>query len=271
MAETRIIVFLGASYAGLGASHYFLKHIYPHLPNEPNIVYKAILVDPSAKWYLRHASPRAVLSADKIPEDKLFLDIEPGYEQYGDKIQFVQGKATRWDEKARTVAIKKADGEDIEVSYWTLVLATGSKTYSPLLSLQGTPHTEVQNAHRAFHERVATAKDIVIAGGGPSGVETAGELGDYLNGAATGCSSRPSSPKAKITLITNSSKLLPNLRQSISDQAEKYLNRVCVDVRYNTKVYSARPSSNVKTSVMLHDGEELETDIYIPAMGVQPM
>jgi hypothetical protein len=32
MSETRNIVFLGASYAGISATHYFLKHVYPSLP-----------------------------------------------------------------------------------------------------------------------------------------------------------------------------------------------------------------------------------------------
>ena len=137
--------------------------------------------------------------------------------------------------------------------------------------MQGSPHTEVQSAHSALQDRLSTAKDIIIAGGGPSAVETAGELGEFLNGAAGYCSTRPSNRKANITLLTSSSKLLPQLRQSISEEAEKYLNRVGVDVRYNTKVYRSQLLPNGKTAVMLHDGEEIEIDIYIPAMGVRPM
>ena len=117
MTETRNIVILGASYAGLGASHYFLKHDYPDLPTDPNVTYKAILIDPSSKFYLRHASPRAIVSKDTIPTDKLFLNIEPGYEQYGDKVEFLQGKATSWDEIARILRIVKADGSEVTIGY----------------------------------------------------------------------------------------------------------------------------------------------------------
>lgn len=93
MPETRNIVFLGASYAGLSASHFFLKHVHPHLPQDGKITYKVILVDVSSKTVLRTASPRAVVDPGQIPAGKAFLDIEPGYKQYGDKFQFVQGKA----------------------------------------------------------------------------------------------------------------------------------------------------------------------------------
>ena len=49
MTETRNIVFLGASYAGLRATHYFLKHVYPNLPVSPTIKYKVILINASPK------------------------------------------------------------------------------------------------------------------------------------------------------------------------------------------------------------------------------
>lgn len=270
MPESRNIVFLGASFAGLGASHYFLKHVYPHLPIDPEVAYKAILVDPSSKWYMRVAAPRAAASTDLMPTDKVFFDTESGYKQYGDKVKYIQGKAIAWDEKARFVTIE-SDGQRENISYWALVLATGSKADSPIFSLQGTAHTEVQVALGSLHYQLSTAKDIIIVGGGPAGVETAGEIGDALNGAAGWFSSRPSNPRAKITLLTSSSKLLPQLRQSISDQAEKFLTRVGVDVRYNVKVASTYSFPGGRTRVTLHDGEQLDTDVYIPATGVRPM
>ena len=271
MPETRNILILGASYSGLGAAHYFLKHVYPSLPNDGKVKYQVILVNPSTKWFMRHASPRAVASSKLMPDEKIFYDIEPGFKQYGDKIKFVQAKATHWDDKARTVMIQKPDGSEETVPYWALVLATGTKTVSPLFASAGTPHTVTQAALKAVHDQLTSAKTIVIAGGGPAGVETAGELGDMLNGSAGWFSSRPSHPKAKIIVITSSSKLLPELRQSISDTAEKYLNRVGVDVRYKTKISSTRTTTGGKTSVMLHDGEEIDADIYIASMGVQPL
>jgi apoptosis-inducing factor 2 len=226
---------------------------------------------PVGLGYMRHASPRAIANEDEAPADKMFLDIEPGYRQYGAIATLVQGKAVQWDEKTRTVSIEKSDGSVEILKYWALILATGTRSSSPLFSLQGKEHTDVLNAQHALHKRIDSAQEIIIAGGGASGVETAGELGEYLNGPAGWFSSRPSQPKVKMTLITGSSKLLPGLRQSISDQAEIYLNRVGVDVRYNTKVVKWEELSTGKANIMLHDGEEIESDIFIPATGVRPM
>lgn len=271
MPEIRNIVFLGASYAGLGATHYFLKHIYPQLPSDSDITYRVLLIDPSSKFFHRVASPRAVVSPELAPIDKALVDIEPAFKQYGDKVKFIQAKATSWDEAARTVIVRSAGGEEQKLSYWALVLATGSRTQSPIFSLQGSTEDETVEKLRSVNEQIKKAKSIVISGGGPASVETAGEIGEALNGVAGWCASRPANLKVKVTVITGASKLLPNLRQAISDQAETYLNGVGVDVRYNTKVYSAKQGENGKTIVVLHDGEEVETDLYIPGTGVEPL
>lgn len=271
MPETRNIVILGASYAGSGAAHYFLKHVYPHLPKSSKITYRVILIDPSAKWYLRHASPRAIASEELMPTKHVFLNTVDGFKQYGEAFQFVQGSATSWDPEVRVVTISTGHGKEEQLSYHALILATGTKTTSPLYSLQGTSHTDIQAALRTVRDQVSRARKIVIAGGGPAGVETAGELGEMLNGSAGWFSSWPSHINTEITLITNSSKLLPRLRESIAKQAETYLNRVGVEVRYNTKVSSAQNTSNGNTKILLHDGEEIIADLYIPATGLVPM
>lgn len=134
MSETRNIVVLGASYSGLGATHYILKHIVSQLPSSPGITYKVILVNPSKKWYQRHAAPRAIASPELMPNETIFLDIEPGFKQYGDKFQFVLGKAVSWDAEKRVVFVKKNAGEEVVLNYHALVLATGSKTLSPTQS-----------------------------------------------------------------------------------------------------------------------------------------
>lgn len=268
---TRTILILGASYAGLGSAHYLLKYVFPRLPTD--ITYQVVLVDPSSKWYQRHASPRAAAGPDLVSADLLFLDIAPGLKQYGENFRFVQGKAVEWDVEGRQVKIEMAggNGEEVVVGYHALILATGTKSFSPLFSLQGGGHEEIQDALSSMHGRLATAKSIVLAGGGPAGVETAAEFGEVLNGAAGWFASRPKQIKTEITVITNAAKLLPELRESSAKAAEGYLARVGVDVRYHTKVASAQALEDGKTRVVLHDGEEMVVDVYVPAMGVRPM
>lgn len=236
MSETRNIIFLGASYAGISATHYFLKHVYPRLPTSSTIKYQVILVNASPKWYQRHASPRAIATSDLMPNEKIFLDIEPGFKQYGDKVKFVVGKATSWDPEKRVLFISEPSGKEVAFSYDSLVLATGSKSQSAIWSSYGNGHEEIEAALADVNVQVKAAKSIVIAGGGPAGVETAGEIAEYLNGTPGWFQSRPKNPKAQITLITSADKLLPRLRPALAKQAEHDLNRLGVDVRYNTKV-----------------------------------
>jgi NADH dehydrogenase FAD-containing subunit len=288
MSETRNIVFLGASYAGISAAHYFLKHVYPTLPLSATIKYKVILINASPKWYLRHASPRAIASTELMPKEKILLDIEPGFTQYGDKVQFMVGKATSWDPEKRVLFVSRPDsGKEVSVSYHALVLATGSKTASPIWSSYGNGHDEIEAALAEVNAQIKHAKSIVIAGGGPSGVETAGEIAQYLNGTPGWFQKKPANPKAEILLLTSSDKLLPNLRPAIAKQAERKLNRLGVQVKYNTKVLEASTEasptsdddtsseSNTKkpttTKLTLSNGSELFTDLYLPALGSTPL
>jgi NADPH-dependent 2,4-dienoyl-CoA reductase/sulfur reductase-like enzyme len=292
MSETRNIVFLGASYAGISATHYFLKHVYPHLPASSTIKYKVILINASPKWYQRHASPRAIANTLLMPNEKIFLDIEPGFKQYGDKVKFVVGKATSWSPEKRVLFITEPSGRDISISYHALVLATGSKSHSAVWSSFGNGHEEIEAALADVNAQVKVAKSIVIAGGGPAGVETAGEIADYLNGTPGWFQKRPKNPKAHIMLITSSDKLLPRLRPAIAKQAEHDLNRLGVEVQYNAKVRlhavhyfnpeltktqitSASPSINdsaqSQTKLTLSNGSSLYTDLYLPALGSTPL
>jgi len=238
MSETRNIIFLGASYAGLSATHYFLKHVYPRLPASSTIKYQVLLINSSPKWYQRHASPRAIANVDLMPTEKILLDIEPGFKQYGDKVKFIVGKATSWDPEKRVLFLSEPSGKEISISYHALVLATGSKSHSAIWSSYGNGHEEIEAALADANAQVKAAKSIVIAGGGPAGVETAGEIAEYLNGSPGWFQTRPKNPKAQITLITSADKLLPRLRPALAKQAERDLNRLGVEVKYNTKVRS---------------------------------
>lgn len=270
MSESRNVVILGASYAGLSAAHYFLKHVLPGLPKNGN--YHVYLVNPSTHMYHRVAAPRAAASSELMPNSKIFLEIAPGFKKYPSNVfTFVQGKATAMDTNARTVTISRTHGGEEVLPYHALILATGTKTYHPMLSLQGGAHEETQSALSEFHTEISKAKSIVVVGGGPAGVETAGEIGEFLNGAAGWFSSKPAHPKASIKLVVGGNKMLPILRESLSKQAEVLLNRVGVDVIYDAKMERTEKLADGRTKILLDNGKALEADVYVPAMGVVPM
>ncbi|KAF2083335.1 FAD/NAD(P)-binding domain-containing protein [Saccharata proteae CBS 121410] len=284
-SEPLNIVILGASCAGLSAFHYFNKHILPTLPVRDNAAYHVYLVDPSTEFYWRVGGPRALASAQLMPNSKLFLPIAPHVAQYDSKtVTFLVGTAKAWDPVGRTVTIstgesttttttttadEKPDATQV-LTYHALILATGTRTPSPLLSLHTTAE-ESKTALSAFRSRLGSAKSILVAGGGPSGVEAAGELGEYLNGRASFFTFGPlKNPKVPVTLATDGDKILPALRPAIAADAEKLLGRVGVTTMHNARMESATENADGTTTVVLGNGDTVTVDLFVKATGVMP-
>lgn len=193
------------------------------------------------------------------------------------RVRFVHGTATELDHTNRTVCIMPAaDGESESIDFYALVIATGSSTLSPLLGLNKDASVLREN-WSAFRKALPTEKSIIVGGGGPTGVEVAGELGEYLNGRSGWLSSKLSSPKVSITVLTAGNKILPVLRQNLAEKAETFLAMVGVTVVKNARVVFVTPSGagtedavTPNTTVTLEDGSTMTADLYIPAMGTKP-
>ena len=201
MAETttttvpKKIIILGGSYGGISTAHYVLKHAFPALPDKGS--YEAVLVSASAEAFCRPASPRAMISDDFFAQDKLFVNIPKQFEQYPKgSFRFIRGSATQLDHAKRNVTIDLAGGGIDKLEYYSLVIATGALTSSPLLGLVR-DEEYLRSTWKTFREALPNAKNIVVAGGGPSGIEVAGELGEHLNGRAGWFSSRLTNPKSR--------------------------------------------------------------------------
>jgi len=269
MVEQRNIVILGASFGGIAITHYFLKHILPALKVKKDAQYHVYVLDRSSNWYFRIASPRAAASLTLMPKEKLFYPIETIFKSYSSSdLTFIQSTITGVDTAARKVSYKRSDNLVVEnLFYHALIVVTGSNTSDPVHSMQSDAATTLA-AISQMNKAVSTAKSVIVAGGGPTGVETIGEIAEAING-KPGWFSTPV-PKARITLITSASQLLPELRPAIGKQAEQALKKLGVDVLYNTRVAGVRTQDNGHTTVSLAKGDTLEADLYIPAYGVTP-
>ncbi|KAL1837359.1 hypothetical protein VTK73DRAFT_4721 [Phialemonium thermophilum] len=294
------LVILGGSFAGVSAAHYLLRHAIPQLPDPSS--YQIVLVSSSSEGFCRPASPRAALSDDFLPQDKLFVNIPAQFARYPKgSFRFVHGTAVDLDISSRSVTVRPAGASDndgatpLELSFYALVIATGAEAASPLLGLTKSNDADALRANwAAFRKVLPSAKEIVIAGGGPAGVELAGELGEYLNGRRGFFSCGQSDPKVSITLVSATSRILPALRPSIGQQAEKYLGDLGVRVVKNTRAVpktqqgqgQSSASSGVheevtsKTTVVLTPdadkpgsgtrSEVIEADLFIPCVGTTP-
>jgi NADH dehydrogenase FAD-containing subunit len=274
--ETKTILILGGSYGGISTAHYTFKHIIPALPSPDS--YQVVIVSSSREVMCRPAAPRALIEDSYFDQSKLFVSLEAQFKPYGERFQFIHGRAKWLDHERRVVVVDRLDADtEIELEYHALVIATGSSTPSPLFSLNSAGKPELTAQWKSFRGSLPSAKRIVIAGGGPTGIETAGELGEHLNGKAGWFSSRSAAPKVRIVVVTAGSEILPQLRPAIARTAEGYLAKLGVEIIKNVKVEDVAPVEagkeeqlTAKTVVKLSNGETLQADLYIPAYGTTP-
>lgn len=268
-SEQKNIVVLGASYVGVSTAHNILKHSIPALPDPKS--YKLVLISSSAEAMSRPACPRALLSDDLLPQKKLFASIPECFSEYPkENFRFEKGLALNVDHEKRTVTFRSRVGEET-ISFHALVIATGSSTPSPLFGFNS-DEAFLRDQWRIFREGMKNARHIVISGGGPTGVEVAGEIGEYLNGAPRWFGKND--PKVNITLVTAGKQILPLLREKIALKGESYLAAVGVKVIKSQRVVTVSPSEAgkegalvEKSTITLADGSELEADLFIPATG----
>jgi hypothetical protein len=171
------VVILGGSYAGVSTAHRILKQATKSATAAAP--FKITLVSPNSHFYWSMASPRGILPR-QLSDEQIFQPIATGFKQYPtSRFEFVLAHATALDVTGKTVTISdgssgKADEKVLDYDY--LILATGSHTRNktPFKGLGSTEATKA--ALHDFQEQIEKATTIVIAGGGVTGVEAAGEL-----------------------------------------------------------------------------------------------
>lgn len=257
----KTVVILGAGWAGLPLAHKLLKYTLPKAKDG----LKVVLVSPNSHFYWNLAAVRGVIPG-AIPDEQLFLPIEPGFAQHSaENFEFVLGKAERLDPERNTVEVAGKDRTQHSLSYDQLIIATGSQIRSNLPFKSVGTHEETLAALHSLQKQIDFAKSIVLAGAGPTGVETAGELA-----AAYG-------EEKDITLIMGGEHALQASRvlPSVSQIVERDLQKLGVKLVRKTQVEGVRTNAKgeedaaVQTTLTLSNGSTLVADLYLPLFGVQ--
>jgi NADH dehydrogenase FAD-containing subunit len=175
----------------------------------------------------------------RFPREKLFVPLSRALEQYSkDSFTLLHATAVNLDHANRVISTVSSDNKHSTISYYALVIATGAQAI-PLSAGPLRRHNRTEEAWALFQEKLPSAKNIIIAGGGPTGVETAGELAVRLNGRRA----KLDRPNVSITLVTASEQLLATIRPSIAQKAEAQLAEVGVSVIKDRRIESVTPSS----------------------------
>jgi NADH dehydrogenase FAD-containing subunit len=254
------IVILGGNFSGVSTAHYLLRHVLPHLnSNSEKQTYKVTLISPSDHTFFKVGAPRALVGTSKVELHAPFTPIADHFSSYpASSFTFILGSAVGLDAATQTITVKKTEKEE-SVHYDSLVIATGTTSNSPLWTLHNS-FAETKFAFEDLNSRLATAKTILIAGGGPAGVETTGEIAYKFK--ATGKS---------ITLLSGTDGLLTYLNHpTVTQLAESKLNDLGVKTVHKLRVVSSSVVAEGKTEVVLSDGSKQVVDLYIDATGGAP-
>jgi NADH:ubiquinone reductase (non-electrogenic) len=198
--------------------------------------------------------------------------------------RFLQGLAEQINPERKVVTCRPVNGEHtVEVPFDRLIVAIGAVNNT--WGIPGVVEhchflkdgTDARTIRNSVIDRLdrAAAGDLppgerlrilhfTIIGGGPTGVEFAGELSDFISSAV-----RKRYPElrgeVRISLIEASSGILAGYDDSLRDYAIAALRRHGVEVRLDTSVVEVTP-----TSVKLRDGTDIPSGLTVWSSGVKP-
>jgi NADH:ubiquinone reductase (H+-translocating) len=189
---------------------------------------------------------------------------------------FVMGEVASIDRENRKITV---DQEELTYDY--LIVASGSKTNT--LGVDGVEEHAIglKDLHDALRlrDRVLSACEeaslltdpeqikplltFLIVGGGPTGVELAGSLGEIRRRILPRYYPEIDRSLYRVVLIESSDRVLTMLSEKSSAYAERSLKQFSVELRLGTRVSQVTP-----LGVLTEDGEFIESFTTIWAAGV---
>lgn len=226
---------------------------------------KIVVVSPNTHFHWPVAMPRAIIPG-QFGDDDVMIPLEPTFKDYpADKFEWVRGTASSLDTDSNTVVAELNDGAGVkEIKYHTLIIATGTRAADDMPWKSLSTVQQSKEKLQKLRDQIKSAKTIVVAGGGLTGVETAGELGFEYSQRGT---------KEVILIHTDNLPLAPPVVDKVRQSAVNELKRLKVDIIPNTKVVNTTTKDG-ETILELKavDGSirTITTQAYIPATGVIP-
>lgn len=196
--------------------------------------------------------------------------------------RYMQGEATTIDPQARTVRVVHPGGHEQEYRYDHLVLSVGArtgffgmkdveehaltaKTLGDALHLRNWAIEMLETAEvEADPATRAELLTFVVAGGGLTGVEMAGELNDLVR---QSLKSYPSlnQREVRIILVEAMPRLMPEFDENLANFAMSRLRAAGVEVWLNARVSGADANA-----VHLANGTTIKTRTLVWTTGVAP-
>lgn len=228
-----MIVIVGGGYGG--------NMVAKALDAEADVV----LIDPREAFVNASASLRALTQPDFAPN---------AFFPFGTLLE--RGRVIRDHVvSADPRGVTLASGQRVDADH--LVLATGSGYPYPAKPDPASTSVAEQLADlRKTHEELAGAERVLIAGGGPVGLELAGEIKEVW-------------PDKHVIIVDRSERLLPGFLPEVRDELHRQLDELGVEVVRGTVEPPVEPGRAGRFTVTTDLGEEIVADIWFRAYGVQ--
>ena len=198
-----------------------------------------ILVEPREYFEVPFAELRALTDPAGFGKTirKSYKEMLPG-------VKIIHDKAIAIEKNS----VSLAGGPTVPFDY--LVLATGSSSRNwPFLKGSETGITERQKAFENEGAKLKTAGSIMIVGGGPIGVELAGEISSKW-------------PEKELHLVQGADRLLDKLSEKMSVRSQKSLETMGVKV--TTGIRLSQEGKDWKDQ----NGKSYKADLVIQAVGI---
>ncbi|KAH9303069.1 hypothetical protein KI387_014652, partial [Taxus chinensis] len=185
----------------------------------------------------------------EIPWAKLRCMVEPSFgersvflhSEYLKTAKLITSAVTSVTEEA----VLTASGEDVKYDY--LVFATGTAYDGPPTKADRLRQIEADN------KKIKDAKTVVIIGGGPTGVELAGEIAvDF--------------PEKKVILVHGGSRLLEFVGEKASRKTLAWMKKKKVEVHLNERI-DLTSITETTTSFTTSSGKIIEADCHFVCIG----
>jgi NADH dehydrogenase len=196
-------------------------------------------------------------------------------------VEIILGEVVNIDRKNRRVFLR-----DRTVSYDYLIVAAGSQNsyfghddweqYAPGLKSIEDAISIRSRIYSAFEEAEISSDPeerkrwltFVIVGGGPTGVELAGAVGEIANITLKHEFRSIDTSEAKILLIEGGDRILPSFPESLARAAAKTLDHLNIEIRTGAMVFNVN-----EFGVDVEEGDEryhIDTETIMWGAGVKP-
>ena len=270
------IVILGGGYGGVGV----LNRIQKKFENDVNVNIELV----SESNFFLHTPMLPEMATGTIEPRHIATPIR----RFCKRAQFHQAKVVGISLKERKVTIQRlSDKTQTILSYDYLVLALGGKTnFFGNQNIEQYSYTikSLDDAIRIRNHIISMLEDadqetdkikqqklmtFIVVGGGFSGVETAGELNDFIRASTAKFYRNISQENIKIILISASEKILPEIG-NLGEYTKQALQKAGVTIHTNTlledisdDIAHLSTGENISTKTVIWAGGNTVEDVVL--------